>query len=225
LSNKIRSPLKPLPIPSPDGVFSRSRDNCNLVPTKETHFSGTLPTKETPTDAEGTPLDFKEARLAILNWVRLGSKYTPDQIFETVLTYCSSGSLRKASEASGIPKETIYNWKNSCDWWPLVEAVCRKRLDNQLDARLTNIIEEATTEILDRVQNGDWYVAKDGSLKRKPLVSMDLARIFGIHFDKRILSRGSPTAPKKELLEDRLDKIAKKMEDFSSPLTIDLGDE
>jgi hypothetical protein len=63
----------------------------------------------------------------------------------------------------------------------------------ELDGVYTRILDEATTQLLDRVRNGDPYIV-GGEVKRKPVAARDLALVAAITFDKRALARNQPEA-------------------------------
>ena len=48
--------------------------------------------------------------------------------------------------------------------------------------------------MIDRLENGDYHVLKDGTLIRKPINYRDLSVGAAIAYDKRCLGRGDPTS-------------------------------
>jgi hypothetical protein len=89
-------------------------------------------------------------------------------------------------------------------------------MQDQLDAELTGIISKATSEIVDRLENGDEVLDKNGNTRRKKLSSRDLTMVLAILFDKRALIRGDPTSRTEKITsEATLDKMITKFEDLA----------
>lgn len=61
----------------------------------------------------------------------------------------------------------------------------------EVDGTYTRIIDQATIELLDRLQNGDPYVVA-GKVHDKPVSARDLALVGAITFDKQQLVRNPP---------------------------------
>ena len=75
----------------------------------------------------------------------------------------------------------------------LTGAFPRPSLPGNARNILTMINDQATTELLDRLKNGDPYIVA-GEVKRKPVSARDLALVAAITFDKRALARNAPTS-------------------------------
>ena len=58
----------------------------------------------------------------------------------------------------------------------------------ELDGVYTRIIDEATAQLLDHLENGDPFIV-GGEVKRKPVTARHLALVAAIMFDKRTLAR------------------------------------
>ena len=129
-------------------------------------------------------------------------KWTPEDRIMACTYYAITGnSLQAAEKCKGhggkeIPASTIRKWKNYSAWWKPVLHEVRKSKQEELDAKLTNIIMEGTDQLSDRILNGNHKLNnRTGELDRIPMSSSELSRdAIGIPFDKRALMRGDATS-------------------------------
>ena len=76
---------------------------------------------------------------------------------------------------------------------------------------MTSIIHFAGEELIDRLQNGDEVITKDGDVRQKKIGAKDLAWIMSIIHDKRALLRGDPTSRTEKIDTAKiLDDMAKR---------------
>tara|TARA_R110000850_G_C9889394_1_gene458692 strand:+ start:83 stop:715 length:633 start_codon:yes stop_codon:yes gene_type:complete len=128
-------------------------------------------------------------------------KWTPEERIMAATYYSVTGSSLQAAErckqaGSDIPASTIRKWKNQSAWWKPVLHEVRKAKQEELDAKLTNIIMEGTDQLADRIINGNHKLnSRTGDVERVPMSSNELSRdAIGIPFDKRALMRGDATS-------------------------------
>ena len=104
-----------------------------------------------------------------------------------------TGESEAAGKLCNIPGRTIRWWMDQ-DWWPSLVQDARRRKSQELDGIFTSIIHKATSQIVDRLDNGDTVIlAKTGEEKKRPVGAKDLAIITSILVDKRALGRGEAT--------------------------------
>ena len=115
-----------------------------------------------------------------------GSKYDDRQRREAVTQYLLLGNVEAVAKATRIPATTLRDWMAS-PWWNTLSVEVRSEKGAELDGALTRIIHEATTQLLDRLKNGD-PVMVAGQVKRKPVSARDLALVAAITYDKRAWS-------------------------------------
>ena len=120
-----------------------------------------------------------------------GSRYSDQQRREAVTLYLLHGNWKQVAALTAIPQRTLNDWAMQ-PWFATLLAEVRAEKGAELDGSYTRIIHEATDQLLDRLKNGDAYVA-GGEVKRKPVSARDLALVAAISFDKRQLSRNLPT--------------------------------
>lgn len=122
------------------------------------------------------------------------AQYSPEVKLAAVTAYFTTGTVRGASRMTGVSKQTISEWKNKSNWWPLAYAKVKKDKQEELDATLTGMIDLAFEEAKDRILNGDETITKDGDIVRKKMSGKDLVTAGAIMVDKRAIIRGDPTS-------------------------------
>lgn len=145
------------------------------------------------------------------------SKYTPEQKIEAVAAYMITGTIKSAAKICGIPRKTVSDWKNQALWWDDTLRECRKKKQDELDANFTGVIHTAVGKLLDRVEQGDPKLQKDGSIISIPMSGRDLAISMSILFDKRALLRGDPTSKVEKTSErERLEQLSKQFTEMTN---------
>ena len=93
----------------------------------------------------------------------------------------------------GIPVKTVQQWKVS-EWWKELEKQIRSEEEQELDAKLTKIIDKTLEKLVDSIENGEHiYDQRTGKIKRMPAKMRDLNNAFNTILDKRQLIRRQPT--------------------------------
>lgn len=160
----------------------------------------------------GEPIDVDLANLYAPN-----SKYTADQKVSAVMAFITTGSSRKASKVCGINETVIRDWKTRSSWWPEVYAECKKKKQEELDGAITDIIHRSVGHLLDRLEEGDTKIDRNGRPHQAPLSGRDVAWIMAVLFDKRQLIRGEATSRSEKVSEDdRLSKLQAQFEKMAT---------
>src|SRR5690606_19539667 len=117
---------------------------------------------------------------------------------------------------AGVPAWTIRKWKQETPWWNQAVMEVKRAKQEQLDAKLTNLIEKTMSELRDRLMHGDEVVTGKGKKIRKKVSARDLSVITGVLYDKRTHIRRDvdPTQDKPED-EDTLNKLQNDFEKLS----------
>ena len=140
-----------------------------------------------------------------------------DKMCAAMAYLVSGGNSTKAAEMAaveGLKPATIRQWKKRGNWWPEAEAHAKMLLQKDLERSYTKMLHRTEQEIFDRVEKGDWIVAKDGSHVRKPLLAKDMIYFHGVVHDKRAMIRGEPTSRTEKIDPVALVKeLAKTMQD------------
>jgi hypothetical protein len=137
---------------------------------------------------------------------------------EVVGLYAALGKVKEVSELSKVPISQIYKWRKE-PWFQ--DALKEIRIENneKIDAKFTEIIEEALEQVTDRVRNGDYTQNAKGEVIRRPISAKDLSLVVAINVDKRELLRGEATSRVVTLgtgVEKTVDRLEKLAETFSN---------
>jgi len=126
------------------------------------------------------------------------SHYSDQQRREAVASYLVLGTWREVSDAAHIPLWTLTDWSIQ-PWFETLLAEVRAEKGDELDAALISIIHTGTSQLLDRLKNGD-AVSVAGEIKRKPVSARDLALVSAFAYDKRALVHEQPERPRSPAL-------------------------
>jgi len=122
-----------------------------------------------------------------------GGHWKEAKRIEAITTYLSTGNLTETGRMTGVPLKTLEQWKKS-DWWKEMEKRIRSDEDQQMDAKLTKIIDRTLEKLVDSIENGEHiYDQRTGQVKRMPAKMRDLNNAFNTILDKRQLIRKQPT--------------------------------
>ena len=121
--------------------------------------------------------------------------------------YVVHASSLKVSEATGIPARTIRTWTTT-EWWAGYVTEAQTAMEAELDAMYTAIIDLSGQKTLERLEQGDCRVGRDGQLVHVPVSARDTATVGAIAFDKRSLLRGRPTVIRETTSPEHLERLA-----------------
>ena len=121
------------------------------------------------------------------------SKYTLDDRYAAAAAWMSTGSWDQTSLMTGIPEATVRDWARHAKWWPAVIADVSEKITQRLDAKLTAIVDKSTAMLIDRLDNGDYKVTRNGQTIRSPMTAKEITLTFAVTFDKLRILRNQPT--------------------------------
>lgn len=147
------------------------------------------------------------------------AKYTADEKLSAVLAYVMTGSVRGVVRLTGFKQQVISDWKNNSSWWPDIYRDIKKQKQEEVDGTLTSIIHASAGGLMDRIQNGDEVLDKNGDFIRRKMSGKELAWVMGVTYDKRALLRGDPTSRTEKVdqkalmqeLQGKFEKMASKV--------------
>lgn len=142
---------------------------------------------ETKTDMADMMADIYDPRATI----------APELKIQAVVCYMITGTVNGVERMTGISHQTVSEWKNKSQWWPLVMIKVRKDKQDELDAEITGLLHQSTAALKDRLEHGDTVYHKVGDelvKGEKKLSGRDLATIINTLYDKRAMLRGDPTS-------------------------------
>lgn len=144
--------------------------------------------------------------------------YTVEQKLKAVAAYYVTGRIDEAAKITGIEASTIRKWKQVTPWWNEAVREVKRAKQEQLDVKLTNLIEKSMSELRDRLLHGDEVVTSKGQKLRRKISGRDLAIITGCLYDKRTQIRKDPLSDKEEVKEDTLNKLKANFEQLSKEI-------
>lgn len=128
--------------------------------------------------------------------------YSDSKKMEAACTYAVTGNARRVSEICKVPEGTVRAWKTT-EWWHEIMSRIQQEQNDELDSKLTRLVDKAVDEINDRLENGDFvYNTKMDKLIRKPIGAKDLSIVAAVTVDKRQLLRGQPTSRVEKVSEN-----------------------
>jgi hypothetical protein len=176
--------------------------------------------KEVAKKQKGPPTTIQKRRKAsfVVHGKVKGNRnhYSDAEKMNAVCIFAVSGNSRRVAELSNIPESTIRVWKTT-EWWQEILARIHVEEDEELDTKLTKLINKAVEAVNDRIDNGDYvYNPKLNELIRKPINAKDLTIVTAISVDKRELLRGKPTSRTEKVSQDeRLLRLSAQFKAFS----------
>ena len=147
------------------------------------------------------------------------SNFTVEEKLEGVIALMMTGSFQEASKYCRVKPEVLRHWKNKASWYPEAVKLARKMLGEVLESSLTAIIDKASDEIVDRLENGDEVLYKGKPIRRK-LSARDLVTVMNMAFNQRQIIWNEPTtiSEKKETTDSKLKEIEDRLSDLGKQL-------
>jgi len=130
--------------------------------------------------------------------------HTEEDKKKAVEAFYLTRSSKKASEICNIPASTIRRWKRDTVTWDKNMLAVKDHYNEQMDGKLTAILDKSATLIMNRLEEGDAKMTPTGAIIYIPVQARELASIQKQAFDQRQLLRGEdPTKGAKNFgLED-----------------------
>ena len=142
--------------------------------------------------------------------------YDDKKKIEVVTTYLVLGKAPLVEAATGVPRGTIRTWKMQ-PWWKELEAEIRSDDDQELDSKLSKIVDRTLDTVIDRIEHGDYILdSRSGTVKRVPVKMKDAHKVSVDLIDKRNLLRGKPTSRVEKItVEDTMLKLAEQFKEWA----------
>lgn len=140
------------------------------------------------------------------------TQYSDEEKIRAVVTWILTRNLNRVHRETGLKMHTLRYWKYNTKWWKECEAAIKSLRNEDLDRKLSDIIDYSLDEIFDRLEKGD-EVVYNGEVYRKKVSAKDIMTILGITYDKRALIRGDPTSRiERNTNEDKINQLAERFE-------------
>ena len=135
---------------------------------------------------------------------------------EVVTSYLALGKAPMVEAVTGVKAQTIRIWKMQ-PWWKDLVREIQMSEDQELDGKLTKIIDKSLDVINDRLEKGEFILdSRSGTIKRVPVKLRDTHRVTSDLLDKRNVLRGKPTSITERVsTEDVLKKLAQQFQEFT----------
>lgn len=131
------------------------------------------------------------------------NQYTDEQRRTAVVLYMTLGNMNAVSERTGIPHNTLADWKNHSDWWHVVADDARQQVGDEIKAEILATMRAAYTEVRERLENGDHKVV-DKRVQRVPVSARDAGWLAAVLTDKWQVLNNQPTSISSSHLDARL---------------------
>ena len=146
------------------------------------------------------------------------STYSIEEKIRACIVHTCTGSMSKTEHITGIPTNTLLHWRKNSDWWMVIRTEVEKIRNDLLVAKLDEVIEHATDQMLDRIINGDEvYNHTTGEKTRVKVKLTDLANAgLKVAQEKRDELRGMEgISSSKKDVQEYLRKLAGAFEDLT----------
>ncbi len=135
---------------------------------------------------------------------------------QVVTAYLTLGKAPLVEALTGVPRQTIRLWKTQ-PWWGEMVREVQTEENQEVDARLSKIINKTLDVVDDRLEKGDWILdSRLGQAIRVPVKLRDASATARDLFQQRDKIRNAPVAREREEAQaDRLLKLAEQFAEFA----------
>jgi hypothetical protein len=146
-----------------------------------------------------------------------GRQYTWEQKIEVATKYMQLGNARLVCELTGVPYQTILDWRRT-EWWSdLVDELKQIKRSKQ-GVRLEEIVNEGLDVAQERLQNGDFFFnVKTGQIERKPVSMRDASQMVNNLITRQIQMEelAEKVSQRKESVKETLLMLSKEFAKFT----------
>ncbi len=108
--------------------------------------------------------------------------------------YAASGNYSQVARDTNISRPTLMRWAEDSPVWLEALSKARHQIGDEILAGNLKLVIKTNEEVMDRVENGDYVLTKDGNQIRVPMRGRDLAVVSGIKEDKARVALGQATS-------------------------------
>lgn len=147
------------------------------------------------------------------SYVSIGSKWSDKKRVEVVTTFLALGKVPMVEAVTGVPRDTIRQWKLQ-PWWNELVAEVQTESNQELDTKLSSIIDKSLEAVNERIEGGEFILdSRTGTVKRVPVKLKDVHRVAVDLLDKRDLLREKPL--KEKAAQQSVDILKKLADQFA----------
>ncbi len=141
--------------------------------------------------------------------------------------YAASGNYSQVARDTNISRPTLMRWAEDSPVWLEALSKARHQIGDEILAGNLKLVIKTNEEVMDRVENGDVVLTKDGKQIRVPMRGRDLAVVSGIKEDKARVALGQATSivGKAESMESLAQVFRKLSEDWNELKVVATQDE
>lgn len=130
------------------------------------------------------------------------NQYTWAEKTDAAKRWIVLGNMRLVSEVTGIPYNTLHDWRKQ-DWWSDLITEVKNGQKAQRNTKINTVIEDSIGVIHDRILNGDVILNnKTGELQRKPVNLRDVGNLTN-----QLLTRQMQMEELSERMESRKETV------------------
>lgn len=119
----------------------------------------------------------------------VNGKYDYQQKMHALSVYAETLSHSATSQITGVPRSTIIAWLEDDESISYLDTL-RQAMRSHMAHTYVEIARKSAEQILDRLENGDEQVGKDGELIRVKVKARDLAAVNASAVDRHALLTG-----------------------------------
>ena len=151
--------------------------------------------------------------------------YHSDKIkAKAVREYMKTGNLALVARQLDISFYTIQQWRYRTTWWPELQKRFQEEADRKLASKMEEVVAKAVDQIEERINTGDKILdSKSGEVISVPVKTRDLTAAVKTLADRSdvLIGRAQKDSIAKEMMEDKLAKLAKEFAAFTKGKTFD----
>jgi transposase-like protein len=143
---------------------------------------------------------------------------------KAIKMYMQNGNLSLTARTLQIPFDTIQHWRYRTKWWPELQKRFQEEQDRKLASKMDKLVAKAVDKLEDRIEHGDHILdSKTGDVIQVPLKAKDLTTTVKVLADRTdvLIGRVSKDSASKEMMEDKLAKLAKEFAKFTKEKVIE----
>ena len=185
---------------------------------------------------EGKEIALNRSHGRPLKQLRHKGSWYPEKVkIEAATMFAVTRNYEKTKELTGVAVHALKLWSEE-PWWDECIAKVKKLKNDQLDAKITEVLDQGIDLIKDRFEEGEIYVDRNTKEQyRVPVKTKDAAVGISILFDKRQLLRGEATTRSESTsteqkflaLKENFEKLAKsrQINPDSEPIEVEFQEE
>jgi transposase-like protein len=152
------------------------------------------------------------------------TKYSDKLKARAVREYMKLGNLALVARKLDVPFYTMQHWRYRTNWWDELTRRFQEESDRKLAAKMEEVVVKAISQIEERIDTGDKILdSKSGEVISVPVKTRDLTAAVKTLSDRSdiLIGRAQKDSIAKEMMSDKLAKLAKEFAAFTQARTIE----